>query len=484
MCGILGIYNLIESKLIRNTLFHLKKLQNRGRDSYGVFFNSFEKKEHIILKKEGDINFEEIDIDYDVHYDIALGYTRYATSYKNAIDDKIFYTQPFIGENINLGKFVLIHNGNLDLIKLRKFFNLEDKKYDHFNDSQILVSIISEMDIDNWKDLLIEILNKIDFAYSLIIYEFKNNSMYLVKDRFGVKPLSIAENKNGYCIASENSVLSNYNYIKELDSNSIYRISKKNGFIEIYKKQSINKLCLFEYIYFKNKETKVYGGISNTIEYEEPYGYNLLKSVSLENFRESMGIQFAKEEISMSYFNTYKNAVVIGAPSTGIPYGIGFAKQLKAEYIQFIEKVKNEKRSFILNTDKDRLEQIKRKFKINEEYNIKDKVVYFVDDSLVRGNTIGVIIKLLKQYKPKEIHIRIASPKILYSCYYGIDIPTREELIMNKYNEKKFAKKHKINSLRFLELKDYNHVLNLLNKNVNNFCTSCMTGKYLDLYDF
>ena len=63
MCGILGIYNLIQSKLIRNTLFHLKKLQNRGRDSYGVFFNSFEKKEHIILKKEGDINFEEIDID-------------------------------------------------------------------------------------------------------------------------------------------------------------------------------------------------------------------------------------------------------------------------------------------------------------------------------------------------------------------------------------------------------------------------------------
>ena len=95
-----------------------------------------------------------------------------------------------------------------------------------------------------------------------------------------------------------------------------------------------------------------------------------------------------------------------------------------------------------------------------------------------------MIIKLLKQYKPKEIHVRIGAPKILNPCYYGIDIPVKEELIMNKFTEESFSKKNGLNSLKFLELKNYDSVLSKLNNSLNNFCTACFNNKYLDIYDF
>lgn len=496
MCGILGIYNFIDNrKIINETIHKLKNLQNRGRDTYGLLYYSHSNQDIKIIKEVGDINSDTIYLNIDIEnkYNVSLGYTRYATSYKNCIDDKIFYTQPFLGNQKNLGKFYLIHNGNLDKDYLRSLYNLDDIEYDNLNDTQILVKIIELLDINNWTDLLIIILNKINLAFSLIIYEFKNNTMYILKDKFGLKPLCIGETSNGYCISSENNVLLNYHYIKELDNNCIYRINTTERFIEIYNNKKVldrRKLCLFEYIYFQNKQTKIYGGISKNIEYENKYDMNVYNKITIENFRENLGKMLGKtEKIKKNKYNifnnfNYNNIIVIGAPSTGIPYGIGFAKQLNVSYKQFINKVKNQKRSFILNTHEKRIEQIKKKFIIDNTISIKNKIVYFVDDSLVRGNTINIIINLLKEYKPKEIHIRIGSPKILYPCYYGIDIPTKKELIMNKYTEDEFNKKYKINSIRFLEVGKYNNIMTELNTDISKFCTSCFTGKYLQEYDF
>ena len=499
MCGILGIYNFIDNRLIINdTIYKLKNLQNRGRDTYGLLYYSYSNKYITIIKEEGDINMgiTGLNIDIGKKYNVSLGYTRYATSYDNCLNDKIFYTQPFLGNNKNLGKFYLIHNGNLDKDYLRDLYNLRGIEYNHLNDTQILVKIIETLDIDNWKELLIIILNKIALAFSLIIYELENNTMYILKDKFGLKPLCIGESSNGYCISSENNALNTYNYIKELDNNCIYRIDNKTSFTEIYNPKinilnNKRKLCLFEYIYFQNANTKIYGGISKNIEYENKYSLNVYNKITVYNFRENLGRMLGRTEkinkTKYKFFNNYYNSnniIVIGAPDTGIPYGIGFAKELNFPYKQFINKVKNQKRSFILNTDEKRIEQIKKKFIIDDQINIKNKIVYFVDDSLVRGNTIKIIINLLKEYKPKEIHIRIGAPKLLYPCYYGIDIPTKEELIMNKYTENEFKKHYKINSIRFLDLKNYNDIMKALDSNVSKFCTSCFTGKYLKEYDF
>ena len=489
MCGILGIYNFSDENIINRTISHLKNLQNRGRDSYGLFFYSDKTKEYNIIKDEGDIEFENLNNDRNVNkYNIALGYTRYATSYKNAIMDKIYYTQPFLGNNEILGEFYLIHNGNLNIEYLRNYYNLLDKKYDTLNDTQILVKIIENLKIDNWKDLLIEILYKVKYAFSLIIYELKNGEMYILKDQYGLKPLSICENELGFMISSENINFSHYRYICELKNNSIYRINRDKSFMQIYENnlKKSPKLCLFEYIYFQNANTKIYGmNYSKTIEYdtkEDKDPLVICNSITVKTFRKELGYVLGKLEDKI-YYN-HKDIIVIGAPDTGIPYGQGYAKYLDFNYCQFISKVKNEDRSFILNTNEKRIKQIKKKFCVNENINIKDKIIYFVDDSLIRGNTIKVIIDILRSYKPKEIHIRIGSPKILYPCYYGIDIPTKKELIMNKYNEEEFCKKNKVNSLKFLDIIYYNFVMKKLNKNISNYCSACFTGKYLDMYDF
>ena len=267
----------------------------------------------------------------------------------------------------------------------------------------------------------------------------------------------------------------------ELKNNSIYTIDKKYLFRQIYSSPCKEKSCLFEMIYFKNQNNMIKKNITRKIEYDSKnYINSIYEKTNLENFRTILGklLGFTEDYLE-------SNSLVIGAPNTGIPYGQGFADNLKIPYVQFIEKVKNQKRSFILNKDKNRIEQIKRKFVINLDKNtIKNKNVYFVDDSLVRGHTINVIINILKKYKPKKIHIRIGSPKVLHPCYYGIDMPTKDELLMNNYNEKEYCKKMKIDSLRFLDLKYYREAMESINKNVNNYCDACFTGKHLAIYDF
>ena len=148
-----------------------------------------------------------------------------------------------------------------------------------------------------------------------------------------------------------------------------------------------------------------------------------------------------------------QNIVVIGSPDTGIPSGKGFADKMGFEYQQFLEKIKNSGRSFILKDDHSRTQECNKKFLINPEFNINGKIVYFVDDSIVRGITTKKIISILKHHGAAEIHIRISSPKIIDICKFGIDIPTKNELVMNRMSEAEYVAEYGINSLKYLPQK-------------------------------
>ena len=129
--------------------------------------------------------------------------------------------------------------------------------------------------------------------------------------------------------------------------------------------------------------------------------------------------------------------------------------------------------------DNQRKDECLKKFLINPEYSIKDKIVYFVDDSMVRGNTTKRIVKLLKEYEPREIHIRISSPKIIDICKFGIDIPTKKELVMANFSEEEYIKEVGIDSLKFLELDDMLEVVGKsLGVSENSFCKGCFSGLY------
>ena len=453
MCGVIGIFNNQDSNIIIIELLEsLKRLQNRGRDSYGILLSN--KDQDIIIKERELITIERIKQDnlHNINFNIALGHSRYSTSYdsiesKNNVDK----SHPFKGININLGNFHLVHNGNIN-------FNSEIKKQYHgLNDTQILVKIIEQINKFTWKDIISEIIRNIPGIYNVIISS--NGDLYGFKDRFNMRPLCVGKNEFGFCLASESNALGNYSYIREIKGGQMVEISHM-GIRNFNVLENQNRVCLFEFIYFLNPKSK--------FNDKEVFG-----------LRHSLGYELGRNESQHIDSNNKSDIVVIGSPDTGIPSGIGFAESLDLKYEQFLEKNKNRGRSFILADDSSRAEECKKKFLVNPDFSIKDKIVFFVDDSIVRGNTTKRIINLLKEYGAREIHIRISSPKIIDICKFGIDIPTKDELIMNRMDERGFEKENEIESLRYLDLDSMQRVIGKgLNINKNNFCIGCFSGNY------
>lgn len=447
MCGVIAIFNKQANNLIiLELLTSLKNLKNRGRDSYGILLSSSEKITNVKSHEPIEINkIPNVDLQCSL-YNIGLGHARYSTSYKENKRD-LNMTQPFKGENVNLGEFYLIHNGNIN------FSEEVVLGFPDLNDTQIMVKIIEREIGKNWMEIFSNIIRKIPGVYNIIVSA--GGKLYAFKDRYNVRPLCIGKNNMGFCIASESSVLQNYNYDREIHGGELIEISNK-GVKSKKVIRAIDTSCIFEYIYFLNPSSKI-------------------NNVDVFSIRYALGEKLGlKDEILKN-----DNIVVIGSPDTGIPSGMGFAKSLDLNYEQFLEKNKNKGRSFIMANDSQRKDECLKKFLINPEYSIKDKIVYFVDDSMVRGNTTKRIVKLLKEYEPMEIHIRISSPKIIDICKFGIDIPTKSELVMANFSEEEYIKEVGINSLKFLELDDMLEVVGKsLGVSENSFCKGCFSGVY------
>ena len=456
MCGIIGIYNKEpNTSIINETYENLKKLQHRGRDSFGfLFYNTLNP---YLIKELGKIRMEEINIP---ECSKSLGHTKYTTAEgrKNIVKEHemLKVTQPFRGINFRLGEFYLVHNGNIkDFDKVRKIFDLENENI--LNDSHLLVKIIEKLELQRWEDIFQHIMLTIEGSFSIIIATL--NGMYCFKDLIGYRPLCIGENEKGFCIASESVGLGNYKYVKEIERGVIIKIDilgikEDEIFVDLIKIK--NKKCLFEFIYFMSADSI----------------YKQVETFNIRQLRYQFGIELGKIDNNKE---DKSNKIVIGAPQTGIPSGRGFADYSGFRYEQILVKNKNSGRSFILKNDEDRLQEIRRKFIIENGSSMTDKEVYFVDDSLVRGNTLKVIIEILKEFKPKKINIRIASPKVLNICEYGIDIPSKEELIMNHYTDKKYIEMIGVDSIKFLELESFFQLFG-----TEEFCTNCFKNNTLE----
>ena len=482
MCGIICIYNKsINTNSINTNSINLDLLQeinNRGQESYGIsyFINNKIILNNFIGKLPYTINESSL-IDYTnntIKY--IIGHTRYSTS---GIKNIHFQTQPLEGittiNNISV-PYILVHNGNISNRKsLKKLFNCDiSNKY---TDSQILVAIINNLSKESWEELLKYIMDTIPCVYNLIIGT--NNKVYIMRDRYGIRPLCFVKNDNSYCILSESNEIEKKNYklirdiepgeIAMLDNSGLNTIANfynnnkntnnnnTNNIIKINKNTNTNNFspCLFEYIYFCNKNS-------------------VCDNVNITQFRYSCGRLLAKFDINKFLGINKKNTIVVGAPETGITAGIGYADLLNINYHQVLEKT-DKGRTFILDSSK-RQKECKIKYSVNEKI-VKFKNIIIIDDSLVRGNTLKVLVKQLKDAKASSIHIRIASPPVISPCYYGIDIPTYEELIAHKFSNdiEKINEYLGSNSLKYLEVK---HLIGLLPKKNQNSCVSCFTNNY------
>jgi len=256
-----------------------------------------------------------------------------------------------------------------------------------------------------------------------------NNTFYVMKDRYGIRPLCIGQNDNQIIISSESCALNDCKNINEVQSGQILRINEK-GIKQIYlHPKSMDGICIFELMYFMNKDSI----------------YNHKK---VEEIRFELGEILARRETL-----TNKDYIVIGIPSSGISAAISFAKYLNLEYSQLVKKVKvNDTtcdRTFIVLNNSERIKECKKKFKYDVN-NLKNKKVIIIDDTIVRGNVIKTIIDELKLIGVSEIHVRIPAPPVIDICQLGIAIHNKDELIMNNRTIFDVRELLQINSLDFL----------------------------------
>ena len=460
MCGILCLIEQIDVKLLHS-------IQHRGQESYGIaYFNNSKLTLHqhkgminsnTITNIQHHINTHKCDIPY------IIGHTRYSTSGKKDFD--LNQSQPICGIATINGKqehFILAHNGNIyNKENLHNHFKCSrDSSY---TDTQMLVSIIESFRYDSWKTILNTLLNTIPLAYNIIIGTI--DTVYVMRDSYGIRPLSLGRHdttNTSYVLCSENHMLEEYGFTIQRDIFPGEIISLKigspdihtlNNTITTYSRSYSNSIpCLFEYIYFLDKSSES-DGINTTV------------------FRYNCGKELAKKDrIIMN--EVMSDVIVVGAPETGITSAIGYADELNLNYHQVLIK-NNPGRTFILPNDHERKQACSSKYSIVSD-KVINKSIVIVDDSLVRGNTIKNLIHMFKEKGARKVHVRIVSPPVISPCYYGIDIPSHDELIAYNKHINDVNNEIGSHSLMYLDLETIKTEV-LIHKN---HCSSCFTGKY------
>ena len=473
MCGILSYYSNNPQSLIdfKNVLI---KLQHRGQDSCGISY--IQDGIHKIVNEK---TFGELATKIkNIESRSIVGHVRYTTS--GSKTEPVY--QPYYSSN-KYGKYSLVFNGN---IPIDHYY--ENSKYT--SDTIMIIDFLNEQSHQkmNWIELIkyfIEFFNK---SYSLIIQT--EDSMFILRDSYGVRPLyytaSISEedsllSEEDSLLSEEDSLLSKEDsLLSEEDSllseeDSLYKTYKfssesyvfdsrenpqeiKAGTIHVLNKSEFKCIydygryyqshCLFEYIYFLNKNSH-------------------FENTKVSDYRNKVGAILADQDIEFK--NSLDKYIVVGVPNTGNDYALSYSKSSGIQYENYITKNKGVNRTFILKTNEELNKYANLKYIFNE--NIKNKNIILIDDSLVRGITLNNIIRNLKEFGVNEIHIRIASPPIEDTCIYGIDIPTKEELIFNSYNNKQdLVSFFKCDTIKYLNINKLKDVLTDFDKK----CTLCL----------
>lgn len=422
MCGIFAIFNNKYNNNLQELFYSLQKLQHRGKDGYGIVY-FHDNSSLITTKGEGELNNELLNRTNNIQLKSCMGHLRYSTSGSTIKNGLLKRTelQPIRGfDEHSHTPFYIAHNGNIP--------NIEN------HDTTYIKSLL-ENDKNNMENKLIKLIDEVPAAFSIITLTC-NNVLYVLRDRFGIRPLCIGQDGDKYYVSSESCAFqSNVSYLRDVKPGELIRIDDK-GLHSLYthEKSQLN-LCTFEILYFLNEKSYVDG-------------------LQIKNVRRNLGkILALKEDILNENTNDY---TVIGIPLTGILYGKSYAETLNMTYQQLIHKNEKISRTFIILDEKQRKKACNDKF-FYEKDNIKGKKIVIVDDTIVRGNIIKAIICNLKKCGAKEIHVRIPAPPVIDICELGISIQTKEELIMNNRTVEEVCKEIKADSLKYLKIEDLEH---------------------------
>lgn len=448
-CGVFGAYNLDGENVSKIIYYGLLALQHRGQESCGIAVSdTTEDEKNIACYKDMGLvshvfNKEKIT---ELNGNLGIGHVRYSTIGESIKEN----AQPLALKYIK-GTLALAHNGNLiNTSELRTKLQRNGAIFHTTIDSEIIAYYIAKERVhtDSIEDAIAKTMHIIKGAYSLVIASPKK--LIGVRDPYGFKPLCIGKKNNTYILSSETCALDAIaaTFIRNVLPGEIVTItgdgiiSDKTNCINVKR----GGICIFEYIYFAREDSYI-------------------DDISVYRARLKAGEFLAKDF-------PVKADLVIGVPNSGNTAAKGYAMIANIPFAEAFVKNSYIGRTFIKPDQNERNIAVKLKLNVLKEV-VRNKIIVLIDDSIVRGTTSREIISLLKDAGAKAVHIRISSPPFMWPCYFGIDVPKREELIAYNYNKDEICKMLGADSLEYLRINRLNQLVDGLS-----ICKGCFTGKY------
>ena len=440
MCGIIGVYNHPEASNL--AYLGLYAMQHRGQESAGIIStdgNDFYS--HKSMGLVADIfPLKEIE---KLRGSMAIGHVRYSTTGASLLNN----SQPFM-INYAHGTLVVAHNGNLvNAEEIKRGLVIKGSIFQSSMDTEVIMHLIAGYREPDLVEGIAAALKRVSGAYSLLF--MNNDRLIAARDPRGIRPLVLGKVGGTYVIASESCVfdLIEAEFIREIEPGEILVINAEG--LQSYHPFPPQKPanCIFEHIYFARPDSVLFGD-------------------TVYDVRKKLGRLLARE-------HPVEADMVVPVPDSGIPAAIGYAQELNLPCELALIRNHYVGRTFIEPSQSIRHFGVKIKLNAIKSM-FAGKRVIVVDDSIVRGTTARKIIKMIRTAGATEIHVRISSPPTDFPCYYGIDTPTRNELIASNHTIDDIRRYITADSLGYIDSKTLTEVVNCR----HSFCDACFTGNY------
>lgn len=448
-CGVFGIYDFDGNDVASTIYYGLFALQHRGQESCGITVSDTNGPKRNINTYKGMGLCNEVftpDILNDLKGDIGVGHVRYSTAGESTREN----AQPLVLNYIK-GTLGLAHNGNLiNALELREELEQTGAIFQTTIDSEVIAYHIARERIktDTIEEAVIHAMRKIKGAYSLIV--MSPRKLIGARDPFGFKPLCIGKRDNAYILASETCALDTIGaeFIRDVQPGEIVSITKDGirSNCDMCLPTGQSARCIFEYIYFARPDSEIDG-------------------VSVYQSRIDAGRYLAKD-------SPVDADIVVGVPESGNAAALGYSLESGIPYGTAFVKNAYVGRTFIKPGQSSRESSVQIKLNVLREA-VEGKRVIMIDDSIVRGTTSDRIVGMLRDAGAKEVHVRISSPPFLWPCYFGTDIPAREQLIAYNRSINEICQMIGADSLGYLREERLTEMVKGLP-----ICKGCFTGKY------
>jgi len=440
-CAVFGVYGHKEAANL--TYLGLYALQHRGQESSGIVSN--DGTQFHVEKAMGLVaDIFTKDRLKRLPGRSAIGHNRYSTAGSSDLKN----AQPLV-VNFAFGNLALAHNGNLiNAQMLRNELEAYGAIFQSTTDSEVVVHLIAQSRQSLLLDRIFDAFNQVRGAFSITL--LTDNGLVAARDPWGFRPLCLGRLKDGWVVASETCAfdLIGAETVRDIEPGELVCIDDK-GLQSFHPFPKVKPaMCIFEHVYFARPDSKIYGNTVYTA-------------------RRALGRQLAKE-------SHVPADIVIAVPDSGVPAALGYAEAARLPYEQGLIRNHYVGRTFI--EPEQRIRHFGVKVKLNAVAEVLDgKRVVVVDDSIVRGTTSRKIVKMLRHAGAKEVHMRISSPPVISPCFYGIDTPTKKELIGSTHSIEEIRKYITADSLAYLSLEG---LLAAAPGAGERYCTACFTENY------